>query len=390
MTIRDALAQSVNIVGVKALYLAGIEESLATARSMGITTLTDAERYGLTLVLGGGEVTLLEMTVAYGAFANDGMWYQPKPILTIFAHDNEVLESYTGAPKRVLTPEIAQAVNDILSDNEARTPAFGSNSPLYFADRVVASKTGTTNDYRDAWVIGYTPSVVVGTWAGNSDNTPMVKSVASFILAPMWHDAMKTAMAHFPFSSLSRVARSASTTVVASSVSSFFDPLLGVHELSYWTHRNDADTFGAVQNPYKDQQIAQWGYPVALWAMEQANMALASNELFLNKLAFGIGGRDDVPLEMSIATPERGARVEKEIPTTVAITHSEIENVLQVSYYVQGVYVGSTREYPFSFRFTPQQEGVTVLRAVAESPLGNIEALTTIVVEDPRSSRRET
>lgn len=377
MTIREALAQSVNIVGVKALYLGGIKESLATARSLGITTLKDSKHYGLTLVLGGGEVTLLEMTGAYGTFANDGVWNQPTPILAIYTEEGEILESYKKSPEQVLEPNIARAINDILSDNEARAPAFGPNSPLYFENKNVASKTGTTNDYRDVWVIGYTPNVVVGAWAGNSNNTPMKKSVAAFILAPMWHTAMEKAIKHFPDSKFRMYVNSSTTTHDTYLTSTYFDPPQGIHEIFYWTHNYDKE------NLYNDEQIAQWGYPVALWAVKHPYLANNdSTRANIHNLAFGTGGRDGIPLKMSITTPERNSSVGKGKPFTVTISHSEIENVINVSYYLQGAFVGSTETSPFSFTLTPKEEGVTVLRAVAESPLGNKEALTTIAVSE--------
>lgn len=384
MTIRDALAQSVNIVGVKALFLSGLEDSIVTAESLGITTLEDAKRYGLTLVLGGGEVTLLEMTGAYGAFANDGIWNKPTPILSIRDADEAIIESYTPDPKRVLEPEIARAINDILSDNEARTPAFGPNSPLYFDDVVVASKTGTTNDYRDAWVIGYTPTIVVGAWAGNSDNSPMVKSVASYILAPMWHTAMDTAIARSqpkPFE------KNTTVVAVATSSSTFFDPPQGVHEMSYWTRRNEYRVQGD-RDVYQDEQMAWWGYPVMLWAIEQARLALSTHSELSGAFAFGTGGPDNVPLQMNIASPERGSEIEQGKPFVVTVSHSEMPNVIDVAYFLQGAYIGRTNEPPFSFTMTAQTDGVKVLRAVARSPLGDKEALTTIVVTDSDDAQR--
>jgi penicillin-binding protein 1C len=385
MTIRDALAQSVNIVGVKALYLSGINATMDTARSMGISTLVDPKRYGLSLVLGGGEVKLLEITGAYGAFANDGAWYAPTPILSIHIPDGSAVYTHKAVPEQVLAPEIARAINDILADNEARAPAFGYRSPLYFEHTTVAAKTGTTNDYRDMWVIGYTPDVVVGSWAGNSDNTPMVKSISAFILAPMWHEAMEQAIARYP-STYSFVAYKSNEDAEVSTSSSvlhasFFDPPHGVREIFYWMHRNTRTVEGA-PNPYQDPQIARWGYAVARWAAEQTSRATASGFGVDGNDMFGIGGADGVPLEMSITKPKRGSVLERNKPFTVTIDHSELDNVTRVTYYLHGEYVGSSTEVPFSISITGTNAGVTVLRAVAESPLGNKEALTTFSIAE--------
>jgi 1A family penicillin-binding protein len=379
MTIRDALAQSVNIVGVKALYLSGIEDSIATARSLGITTLKDGARYGLTLVLGGGEVTLLEMTGAYGAFANDGVWYPPTPILSIRTADGDVVESFEGKAQQALSTDVARAINDILSDNTARTPAFGPDSPLHFEGTMVADKTGTTNDYRDAWVIGYTPNIVVGTWAGNNDNTPMNKAVSAYILAPMWHAAMEKAIARFPFPPFQSFVKNDDALPATSSVAIYFDPPTGVHEISYWMHKG-ASVVDGVPNLYDDPQIARWGYPVALWAVNQASSMIASEIGSSSTLAFGIGGPDGVPLRMSFTTPADGSRVRVNQPFIAEISHSEMASVLSVSYYLNDVFVGSSHVAPFSLSVTTEKRGTAILRAVAESPLGNSEAVTTITV----------
>jgi len=159
VSFRDALAQSRNVPAVKVLYLAGLDDSLRTAKKMGITSLKDKNQYGLTLVLGGGEVSLLEMTNAYGVFANDGLRNPYNPILKIEDEKGEVVEEFQKKEQRVLSDNVSRLISDILTDNVARTPAFGSNSYLYFPNRQVAVKTGTTNDYKDAWIVGYTPTL---------------------------------------------------------------------------------------------------------------------------------------------------------------------------------------------------------------------------------------
>ena len=198
VTLRDALAQSLNVPSVKTLYLAGIRDSLGLMKDMGIDSLTDPDRYGLTLVLGGGEVSLLEMTGAYAVFANNGIRNPPVGILKVEDKSGNVLEEYRDESRQVLDKNIALLISDVLSDNKARMPAFGASSPLYFPDRPVAAKTGTTNDYKDAWVLGYTPSIAVGAWFGNNDNTPMEKMVAGFIVAPMWNEFLNEAFKDLP------------------------------------------------------------------------------------------------------------------------------------------------------------------------------------------------
>src|SRR3989338_5621061 len=177
LTAREALAQSLNIPSVQMLYLAGIEDTIKTAKAMGITSL-DENYYGLSLVLGGGEVKLLDEVAAYGVFANEGVKNDKTSILKIEDKSGDILEEYKSDPKKVMEPQIARLISDILSDNNARTPIFGANSALYFSARALAAKTGSTQKYHGAWTLGYPPSLVAGIWVGNNDNTSMSKAGA--------------------------------------------------------------------------------------------------------------------------------------------------------------------------------------------------------------------
>jgi 1A family penicillin-binding protein len=194
VTMREALAQSLNIPSVETLYLAGINQTINLSQDMGITTLKDRSRYGLALVLGGGEVKLLDMVSGYSVFANDGIKNPETPILKIEAGDGKILEKWENQPSKILDPEIARTISGILSDNSARAPVFGSTSPLYLGARPAAVKTGTTQENKDAWTIGYTPSLAVGIWTGNNDNSPMTKEGAGIQAAgPIWNEFMKNA-----------------------------------------------------------------------------------------------------------------------------------------------------------------------------------------------------
>lgn len=199
VTLRQALAQSLNIPSVKLLYLAGIQDSIKTAQSAGINTLTEPDRYGLSLVLGGAEVKLLEMASAFGVFAQEGILHPPTAVLRIETSSGLLWEEKKEKSLPVLDTEIARTINNVLSDNNARVPVFSPTSSLYFPGRSVAAKTGTTQESRDAWVIGYTPSLVTGVWVGNSDNTPMHRSSLSvMVAAPMWRKFMDKALAEKP------------------------------------------------------------------------------------------------------------------------------------------------------------------------------------------------
>ena len=190
VSLREALAQSLNVPAVKLLYLTGIKNAITLAQSMGLSTINEPDRYGLSLVLGGGEVTLLELTNAYGVFANNGIYHKHQGILEIRGRDDSIIQKFSSFQKEVLPEKVTTLISSVLSDNVARTPSFGAASALYFKDRPVAVKTGTTNDYKDVWVVGYTPSIVIGMWAGNNNNTPIDKRTAGFVLAPVWRKAM--------------------------------------------------------------------------------------------------------------------------------------------------------------------------------------------------------
>ncbi len=265
MTLRDALAQSINVPAIKVLYLAGISDSLELAKSMGISTLGNADQYGLTLVLGGGEVTLLDMTSAYGVFAQDGMKYPATAIMQIKDANGTIIEDDTQqAGTQVLPVQIAQEINDILSDAVAKAP-LGENDLLTFPGRDVAVKTGTTNDFKDAWTIGYTPNLVVGIWAGNNDNTPMVRKVSGFIVGPTWNEFMQYALAKIPVESFTRSPVDETNTKPALKGQWEIPGSDGlVHEILYWVDRSDP-TGPPPANPANDPQYLYWDIPVRNW-----------------------------------------------------------------------------------------------------------------------------
>ncbi len=199
VSLRQALAQSLNLPSVKLLYLAGVNDSIKTSQEMGITTLTDPARYGLSLVLGGAEVTLLEMTSAHGASSQHGIMHPSSALMRLETPPGAVPEEKREASLPALDTQIARTINGMLSDNNARVPVFRPNSSLFFPNRQVAAKTGTTQDYRDAWTIGYTPSLVAGVWVGNNDNSPMNQGRASvMVAAPIWRQFMNFVLADTP------------------------------------------------------------------------------------------------------------------------------------------------------------------------------------------------
>ncbi len=195
---RQALAGSLNVPAVIALDHIGLPTLLRLASRLGLTTLSDADRFGLALTLGGGEVRLLDLTSAFGVFANGGRRVEPSVILHISDARGNVLERWPPRlGERVLDERVAFLITDILSDNEARAATFGFNSVLQIG-RPAAVKTGTTTDYRDNWAVGYTPELAVGVWVGNANFSPMVNLSGVSGAGPIWHDFMREALAGKP------------------------------------------------------------------------------------------------------------------------------------------------------------------------------------------------
>jgi len=377
VTLRNALAQSINIPSIKVLYLAGLQDSLRTARAMGISSLDDVNRFGLTLVLGGGEVSLLEMTSAYSVFANEGVRNKYNAILKIEETNGNVLEEYKPQPERVLPKSIALQVTDILSDNDARAPAFGQRSYLYFEGKDVGVKTGTTNDYRDAWIIGYTPNIAVGTWAGNNDNTSMEKKVAGFIVAPMWNEFMREVFKerkteYFkPFvktdsDGLKPILRGIWHGGISYFIDSYTNKLATeytpeetkkekilaqVHSILYWIDKSNPNG-EQLEEPEKDSQFTLWEDSVRKW-VEEKNIQEETEE--------------DIPTEYdSVHKPEF-------FPTITISNFDEgyynpvnnrvsfnIEGtgkfpLTRVDVFVNNIYIGSSKTKPFNFSFIPKE-----------------------------------
>lgn len=202
VTMRKALQGSLNIPAVKTIALIGVDNALNFLDRMGYTTLKDRSRFGLSLVLGGAEVTLIDHLRAYGTFANNGSQQTTTGILKVTDSTGATLEEWKPEEHigtQVIDKNLAATVSNVLSDNNARSYVFGLNSALQLSGRPVAAKTGTTNDFNDAWTMGYTPSLAAGVWIGNTDGTKMYKNAeAVFIAAPMWKEFMLKALEGTP------------------------------------------------------------------------------------------------------------------------------------------------------------------------------------------------
>ena len=372
ITLRNALGQSRNIPAIKLLYLAGIKDSIDTAKSMGITSLTNPDQYGLTLVLGGGEVSPLEMTSAYGVFANEGVRNPYISILKVENAKGEILEQASYHPEQVLS-QTSDQITDILSDNVARTPLYGANSPLYFADRPVADKTGTTNDYRDAWIMGYTPNLVVGAWAGNNDDSPIDKKIAGLVVAPMWRAFMDEALKNLPkeyfnapaptskeikpvfqgvwqgydYFTIDKISGKLATDLTpAETQENIYIP--NVHSILYWVNKDDP--YGAVPtSPSDDPQFSHWEYPIQQWLKTQNVPYPVEPKTYdtIHTIA------NDPKITISNLDTDYLYSNDQKI--TIQITSQGTYPLSKLDFYINGTYAGSSNNYPFLFSFMPSE-----------------------------------
>lgn len=266
MTLTTALAQSINIPAVKALYIAGIQNVIDLAHRVGITTIGDAKSYGLSLALGAAEVRLLDLTNAFAVFAADGVYNPPTGILKVTDPKGNVLEEYKPQPKEVMDPGVARDISYILSNNEARQPQYPPQNPFYFPGYDVAAKTGTTNDYRDAWTVGYTPTIAVGVWAGNNDNSPMVKETAGYIVSPMWNAFMQRVLEKYPkeyFGERRPVPETAHPVLRGIHTGPG-----GTHDILHWVNKDNPLGGG---NSQGDPHYPYWEYSIGSWYADGAN-----------------------------------------------------------------------------------------------------------------------
>jgi len=341
INLRNALAQSINVPAVKVLYLSGIDDALQTARSLGITTLVNKDRYGLSLVLGGGEVKLLEMTGAYGVFANNGIKNELAGILEVREKNNNVLYKFQKNETEVIDKNIAKEINDILSDNKAKGPSYGEI--FIFPGKKVAAKTGTTNNYRDAWVLGYTPNMAIGVWVGNNDNTPMEKKVAGFIAAPMWRAFFDEALKKFPAENFEKpnYGSAPEKSVLRGEWRggrTYENRLITeVHSILYWVNKNDP-LGQAPQNPTHDSQFQNWETPIRAWVKSQGiteeNGTEIEDQIIEDK-------KPEYAPKIAILEPAANAVFKKSDAVALKIEDQSHFALKQVDFFFKNYYLGS-------------------------------------------------
>lgn len=392
ITIRQALGNSLNIPAVKMAGMVGLEKVLKTASDLGITTLTDKDRYGLSVALGGGEVRLLDMATAYGVFANKGTLVPTTPILKITDSSNKELYNH-DQPKdsrEVLDPQAAYQVTSILSDVEAKRPVFsGVMNVLTLKNRPVASKTGTTNAYRDAWTVGYTPQYATAVWAGNNDQTAMNRAGGSTAAAPIWDDYMERVHADLPVEQFERPAGIEEITVDRLSNKLPIEGSEPIKDIfAKWQIPTEEDDVHArvrvckenglladanIPNELAEERVfsyvksekpdnPKWEGPVRAWAIANGY----NNKPPTEKCS----GSGDVKPTVSIASPANGANVSGVF--AISASASAPSGVRQVEFLIDNTSIGidSTVFYETSYNAASLSNGSHTVGAIVTSNNG--------------------
>ena len=348
---------------------------------MGITSLNDPDRYGLSLTLGGGEVSLLDMTSAYGVFANDGIRNPYRSILKVIDNKGNVLEESKTNPAQVLAPEIARQISDILSD-----PAVRMASLRQIADSVgrqVAIKTGTTNDFRDVWILGYTPNLVVGAWAGKNDNTPMSQNVAGLIISPLWGAFVSQVAKNFPpenFQTPPPPLTDGPTPlrgIWQGGVSYKIDSISGklateytpaetqkdlvvpsVHTILQWVDPSNPRG-PAPADPTKDSQYSYWEYGARKWF----DTWKVAHPEFVEGATFSVPTEKDTvhtpatAPHISILSPISNSIINPSVPLSLQLQSSGMYPIQKTEVSLNGKYVLSTENNPLNISFVPADVG---------------------------------
>lgn len=403
VTVRKALQGSLNIPAVKMLYLAGAGNVISLAQKFGYTTFTSPDNYGLALVLGGAEVKLLEHANAYASLARGGTYLPHVSILEVRGTSGAVLGKYEHPePAHVVKPERVAALTNVLSDDAARSYVFGANGPLTLPDRPVAAKTGTTNDYKDGWTMGYTPSLTAGVWVGNNDNKVMKPGVGGTAgAAPIWNAFMKRALDGKPIEQFPPAPAITAKKPVLNGTEQGGVPVkidrvsgklatedtpeelaqeviyLQAHSILHYVNKDDPD--GPVpSNPAADPQYAAWEAGVQAWLEKKQKELKGKPEETQMVLGDPPTESDDVHKKelrpsLTVLSPQFGAALRERI-IEASVDVSAPRGVAKVVYLIDEKFIGAATDYPFGLRYEDREleNGSHKLVAKAYDDVSNV------------------
>lgn len=400
VTLRTALSGSLNIPAVEALYMGGLKDTLALAQKMGLATLTDGDRYGLSLVLGGGEVRLLDMVSAYSVFATEGMSYPSRSILKIESSSGRIIYDATKnqpVENRVLDAEITRQITDVISDNNARAPIFGANSPLQLGARPVAAKTGTAQDYTDGWTMGFTPSIVTGVWVGNNDNSKMNAVDGVVVAAPIWNNFMRTVLAGTPVENFTkpqpiktgldilngklptqklRYDRASGTILPADCsvpIGKSVD-FISFHSPLYFINK-DSPLDGHPSNPTSDPMFLKWEAGVAVWREKYNKEHPDDSKMYVDKIPDVSCDPSLLENQPKISFTSPVNEIIHSSPLKVSVQVEAPSRVTKVEFFANDQKIGERTSEPWEvlYKFaSAQMSGQVVLKARATTEEGKI------------------
>jgi len=406
VTIRQALAWSLNIPAVKMLGLVGIDEALKTASDLGITTLTNRQDYGLSLVLGAGEVKLTEIVHAYSVFANQGKKMPLTSVLKVVDRNSKTKIDITDKERKgeqVLDPQVAYLMSDVLSDVATKSPVFGNG--LTIPGHTVASKTGTTQSYRDAWAIGYTPQIAFGVWVGNNDNTAMKTGSAGLVVAaPIWRAFMNSYLsdkADVPFTRPNGVASAVvdklstklpsegcSTELISDIFASWNVPKTqdDVHQLvkidkvsgKLATDQTPADQIE--ERCYREihsemPNKPNWEVPVVAWAKANGyNTGDTPPTEYDN-----VHTKDNQPT-VTITSPQNNQDVSSDVQVIATANTKNSYKISYVDFYLDGDQQVRINGSPYTATLNKIESGEHTIKVVATDNIGNQGSASVLVV----------
>ena len=391
VTMRKALQGSLNIPAVKTLYLVGSKNMIDFAKRFGYTTLTGD--YGLSLVLGGAEVNLLEHTNAYATLANNGVYNTPESLLKVTTAAGEVLYEWKPLPgTEAVTPEIAATTDDVLTDDPARAFVFSLHGNLTLPDRPVAAKTGTTNDNKDAWTLGYVPSLAVGVWVGNTIPTPM-KAGGNALAGTIWNRFMREALKStepemFPTPPVNDaqkpVLRGANDGIVLNinsatgKIANSSTPesliiqrtYLPPHDILHYVIKDDPRGANPAF-PADDPQYEAWEAALQAWVVRQQTAGISVTFEEPPNEYDNIQSSALSPT-LEFISPIEGAELTSR-QMDIQVKATAPRGVTKVMYQIDGHNIGASTEFPFNFSYYAQTllKGPHTLSAVAQDDAGN-------------------
>jgi penicillin-binding protein 1C len=401
VTIKKALAGSLNISAVKTIYLTGIDKVLDLADTLEYTTLKDRSRFGLSLVLGGGEVKMIEHLGAFATFAREGVWRPVVSILKVEDAKGNVLEEFQLKEKKKFDAQIGRLINNILSDNDARAYAFGVNNNLNLGERPVCAKTGTTNDFRDAWTLGYTPSIAVGVWVGNNDFTEMNDGASGGrVAAPIWREFMQavldgTSVEYFKepesietekpiLNGEYKIPHVVKIDKLSGKLATELTPIDYIEEKTFYQFHSilyylDKDNPQGDGNSRSDEQFSEWEKAVQEWVKIEAEKEVVDGEenpYFIELPPEDYGEIVDLENQptVSFASPQNNSTItNREFTAEIEYTTPNSE-AKKARYYIDGKLLKIITRPPFTIfnhSFTQIANGFHVLRVEIYNESGN-------------------